>query len=279
MSDEIKKQANALYELYNTGIGNVVEWNKQLPAMQQTKINLDWVRSSMNDSPPEIALTTDEVLLDYLGKATEGAEIVASIPNPTPDLYPVVTTSGSIIPHVYNQFVKNVAYQFQGNPNVVEWAGITITFGEELQAKQNRSNIVHKRLSLLRADLAELHKEATDLCLKAQAEGDSKPVGATMTLNRLLEQFKGSLIDKCRGGSGTRYQRISEFLAANSALTKTVVADGQQIYDSLNNELVQIRKRMEVSSGDRVVEILHEIEDHIIIVTDALDPIKLGVIF
>jgi hypothetical protein len=279
MSDEIKKQANVLYSLYDIGIRNIAEWNKHLPAMQQTRMYLDWIRSSMNVSPAEIAVTTDEILLDYLVKAAEGAAIVGSIPNPTPELYPVVATSGSILPNVYNQYVKKVAFQFQANPDVVKWAGITVTFGEELKAKQNRSDIVRQRLTLLRADLADLHRESTDLCLKAQAERDSKPVGATMTLNRLLEQFKGALINRCRGGDGTRYQRISDYLAANSTLTKTVVIDGQLTYDRINDELVQIRKRMRVSSGDRVVEILREIEDHIIIITDALDSIKLGICF
>ena len=279
MSDEIKKQANVLYSLYDIGIRNIAEWNKHLPAMQQTRMYLDWIRSSMNVSPAEIAVTTDEILLDYLVKAAEGAAIVGSIPNPTPELYPVVATSGSILPNVYNQYVKKVAFQFQANPDVVKWAGITVTFGEELKAKQNRSDIVRQRLTLLRADLADLHRESTDLCLKAQAEQDSKPVGATMTLNRLLEQFKGALINRCRGGDGTRYQRISDYLAANSTLTKTVVIDGQLTYDRINDELVQIRKRMRISSGDRVVEILREIEEHIIIITDALDSTKLGISF
>ena len=279
MSDEIKKHANALFSLYDSGIENITEWNKHLPAMQQTRTYLDWIRSSMNESPPEIAVTSDEVLLDYLDKASEGAAIVGSIPYPTSELYPIVTTSGSVLPIVYNQYVRRVAYQFQTNPSVVKWSGMTIAFGEDLYEKQNRSNVVTQRLTLLRGDLADLHKEATDLCLKAQAESDSKPVGAAMTLNRLLEQFKGALIDKCRGGKGTNYQRISDFLAANSALTKTVVLDGQLTYDRINEELVQIRKRMQVSKGDRVVEILREIEDHIIIITDALDSVKLGISF
>lgn len=279
MSDEIKKHANALFSLYDSGIENIVEWNKHLPAMQQTRTYLDWIRSSMNVSPPEIAVTTDEVLLDYLDKASEGATILGSIPNPTSELYPIVTTSGSALPSVYYQYVRRIADQFQAYPSVVKWSGTTIAFGEDLYAKQNRSDVVAHRLTLLRGDLADLHKEAIDLCLKAQAESDSTPVGAAMTLNRLLEQFKGALIDKCKGGKGTNYQRISDFLAANSALTKTVVLDGQFTYDRINTELVQIRKRMQVSKGDRVVEILHDIEDHIVIITDALDSIKLGISF
>jgi hypothetical protein len=279
MSEEIKKLANALFSLYHTGIENIAEWNEHLPAMQQTRTNLDWIRSSMNDSPQEIATFTDEIFLDYLDKAAEGADILRSIPSPSPEFYPIVTTSGSVLPSIYNQYVRKVANQYQSNPDVVEWAGITIAFGEELQEEQNRSDLVHQRLTLLRADLADLHREATDMCLKAQAECDSKPVGAAMILNRLLEQFKGALINNCRGGDGIRYQRISDYLAANSTLTKTVVIDGQYTYDRINKELVQIRKRMQVSSGDRVVEILREIEDHIIIITDALDPTKLGISF
>ena len=92
-----------------------------------------------------------------------------------------------------------------------------------------------------------------------------------MTLNRLLDQFKGVLIDRCKGGKGTNYDRLSEHLAANSPLTKSAVLDGQRVYDDLSKELMEIRKSMRISSGDRIVEILREIEDHIIIITDALD--------
>lgn len=279
MADGIKKHANALFSLYDSGIENIAEWNKHLPVMQQTRTYLDWIRSSMNESPPEIAGTSDDVLLDYLDKASEGTAIVGSIPNPTSELYPIVTTSGSVHPNVYGQYVRKVACQFQTNSNVVKWSGITIAFCEDFYVKQNRSDIITQRLTLLQGDLADLHKEAMDLGLIAQAESDSKPLGAAMTLNRLLEQFKGALIDKCKGGKGTNYQRISDFLAANSALTKTVVVDGQLTYDRIYEELVQIRKRMRVSKCDRVVEILHEIEDHIIIITDALDSIKLGISF
>jgi hypothetical protein len=162
---------------------------------------------------------------------------------------------------------------------VTRWAGVTVTMGDEIQAKINKSDIVRHRLTLLRGDLPDLHKNATDLCLKAQATSDISPIGAAMALNRLLEQFKGALIDRCRGGDGTRYSRISDRLAANSALTTTVVTDGQITYDRVNLELVQIRKSMTPTNKDRVVEILHEIEDHIIIVTDALDPTKLGISF
>lgn len=280
MSDEIKRRINAIYAVFDQGIDNIAEWNRQLPSMQQTKEQLRWMRDSIDSAPPELTNTTDEYLLDYLEKSFAGTAVIRSIPSPTLSLVPVVTTSGSVLPNVYNQYVRRVAYEYRASPDVTKWAGVTVTMGDEIQAKLNKSDVVQHRLTLLRpADLPGLHKEATDLCLKSQATGDRNPIGAAMALNRLLEQFKGALIDKCRGGDGTRYSRISDRLAANSALTTTVVNDGQITYDRINLELVQIRKSMTTTSKNRVVEILHEIEDHIIIITDALDPTKLGISF
>ena len=75
MSDEIKKQANILYSLYDTGIENLTEWNKQLPGMQQTKQYLKWIKTSLDESPPEVSMISDEVLSDYFEKATLGAAV------------------------------------------------------------------------------------------------------------------------------------------------------------------------------------------------------------
>ncbi len=279
MSDEIKKQATILYNLYDTGINSIAEWYKQFPAMQRTKEYLGWIKTTMDDSPPEISVATDEELLDFLGKAAEGAAVLGSIPRPTPEFYPMVTTSGSVLPNVYNRYVRQMGYQFSSHPDVVKWAGITVAFGEELQAKQNRSEIVRQRLALLHPVLEQLHKEAIDLSFKAQAEADTRPVGASMTLTRLLDQFKGVLLDRCRGGKGANYDRISDYLAANSALTKTAVKKGEATDKALIAELLEIRKKMHASSGNRIVEILREVEEQIIIITDALDSVKLGISF
>jgi hypothetical protein len=279
MSNEIKKKITFLFDLYDTGIANIAEWNKHIPGLQQTKENLRAIKTSIDKAPGVIGITPDEELSDYLEKATEGAAMLGKIPRPQKQTGPMINTTGSALAGVYIGYVNRVGSVFHDDPDISEWVRHTFVACDELREKQNRSETVHHRLMLLRPDLAVLHNDATNLVLKAKAESDSKPVGAAMALNRLMDQFKGALIDKCRGGKGTNYDRIADCLAANSSLTTTAIEDGQAKYDILSEETMRIRKNMQTSSGTRVVEILHEIEDHIIIITDALDPMKLGISF
>lgn len=280
MSNEIKDQANNLNDLYEKAISNITNWNEYLPAMVKAKKNLDWIKNAMNSSPTVISSEMDETLMDYLNKASNDAMILLDIPEPNPSVSTFATTSGSAIPDAFVNFVKDLPYQFRDNQEVAEWAEITIVWGDNLKKEQNRSERVHQRLTQLKTNnLDELHKEAIDLCFKAQAARDLKPVGAAMVLTRLMEQFKGALISNCRLGKGNNYQRISENLADNSDLARAVVTNGQTTYDQINDELVHIRKRMKLSSGDRIVELLREIEDHIFIITDGLDPSKIGITF
>jgi hypothetical protein len=278
MADEIKKQIHNLHGLFVTGLTRIAEWNKYVPGMQQTEQYLSWMENSINQSPAGLNMITDETLLDYLVKANEGAVILGTVPQPTPELYSIVAVSGSAIPDVYIRYVRNASIYLYNQPDVTQWANITIAFGDELRAKQNRSEIVHLRLALLNPMLADLHKQSVGSTLAAQA-GTQNPIEAAANQNRLLEQFKGALITKCRIGKGSEYNRISDNLAANSALTKTIVSDGQLTYNALNAEYIDVRKRIKTSTGDRLVELLRKLEDHIFEITDALDPDKVGIYF
>ena len=278
MVDEIKRRIHILHDLYVTGINQIAEWNKFIPSMQQTEENLRWIESSLNQSPFAISETTDEMLLDYLDKAIQGVAVFGSIPKPTLILHPVVNTSGSIIPSVYNQYVSRIETQLSNQPEVVEWAKNTIATGNSLREKQNRSDKVRKRLTQLRQDLGDLYGQAVNASLAAKAN-IKVSIEAAAILDRVIERFKGELIDRCRRGDKANYKRISDNLAANSELTRTAVEDGQTTYDQINIELMRIRKSMQPSSGERIMELLYLIEDHIIIITDALDPDKLGISF
>jgi len=279
MSSEIRRKIEYLNNLYNSGISNIADWYKILPEIQQTKESLEWIKSSIDKSPPEISPLVDENVLDYLDKATEGVELLGSLPNPNSYIFPVIVSSGSALPSVYSYYVKRTTEVFSDNPSVTKWATETLEVGNQIQFNKNKSDLVKYRLRLIRVDLMSLYIESFDLCIKAKSLCDPKPVGAASTLTRLIEQFKGSLIDKCRFGDGTKYKRISDCLAADSKLTKTVVSDGQAFYDSSTKELLPIRKRMQLTCSNRLMEILHNFEDHVIVITDALDPSKLGISF
>ena len=45
------------------------------------------------------------------------------------------------------------------------------------------------------------------------------------------------------------------------------------------DELMRIRKRLVVSTGEQIVELLRQVEEHVILITDALDPDEVGVTF
>lgn len=279
MTDELKNKVDNLFNIYDHGISNIVEFNNLIPGLQQTRETLQWVRDSLNNSPTQVSLLPNEHLSDILEKATQGAAVLRSFPKPPSELGPVLNTSGSAVYTIYFDHIRKVESYYIGDPIVVDWARTTKITGEKLVEKQNRSGIVSYRLSLIHPMLEMLHKEAIDLCVRAKAEADGRPVGASMTLTRLLDQFKGNLIDKCKGGDGANYNRISERLAANSALTKTTVLEGQSKYENLKSELLEIRKKGKPSSGDRIEQILREVEGHILTITDALDPDKLGITF
>jgi len=278
MSDEIKHRVTVLRGLYTTGLNQIADWNKYVPGMQKTEQYLGWIEGSLNCSPSEIKFVTDETLIDYLEKASAEAVIFGLIPTPAANLSSVVNTSGSVIPSVYTQYVGKIETNFHDNPHVTEWARATIVSGEELRERENRSDIVRMRLSQLNPDLGQLYTDAVNASLAAKA-GTQKPIEAAAVLDRVIERFKGELIVRCRRGEKANYKRISENLSANSELTKTVVLDGQKTYDDLNLELMRIRKSMQTGSGERIIQILHQIEDHVIVITDALDPDKVGISF
>ena len=123
-----------------------------------------------------------------------------------------------------------------------------------------------------------MYNNAVEATFAAKA-GTQSPVEAAAILDRVIERFKGELIGRCKKGDKATYARISDNLATDSPLTKSVVIDGQVTYDTINHELMTIRKGMAMASGERMVELLRMIEKHIIVITDALDPSKVGIEF
>jgi hypothetical protein len=278
MSNEIKKRVSHLHNIYKEGIDNIVEWTELIPALQQTEASLGFIENSLSESPSLLDLYTDEELIDYLDKATQGASNLSSFSHPTEILTSDVLSSGSAIPSLYVGYVRRVSKTSDDHPELSIWAEHTIEEIDIFREKQHRSEIVNTRLTLLKPELGLLHKDAVSSSLEAQA-GIQSSIGPAMTLNRLLDQFKGYLLDKCKGGKGNNYSRISTYLASDSPFTKSVISDGQQTYNDLSNELMRIRKRMIPCDRKRIIELLRQVEDHIIVITDALDPIKLGISF
>lgn len=278
MPDEIRIRVTTLRGLFDTALDHIAKWNQLVPIIKQSAQMVELIDDSWSRAPTAVTGLTSEPLVDYLDKSVREASILATIPAPRLGLGPVLNTAGSAPMAVYTSFVADIGARFQHDQTAVTWANETLHLGQRLEAVRNRSQNVHRRLVLLHADLGDLHDHAVNAVLAAQA-GTQSPIEAAANLDRLLEQFKGNLLARCKTGKGTTYGRISDNLAADSPLTRTVVSDGQITYDTLNGELMGIRKSMQPSTGERVVELLRQVEEHIQLITDALDPNKVGVDF
>ena len=116
MSDELKNGIHVLRGLYDTGLNRIATWNKLVPGMQQTAQYLEWMDDTISRAPASVNITTDERLLDYLGKATQIAGIFRSIPDPNEGLTHFVSSSGTAVSSQYYQYVNNVAYRLHDDP-------------------------------------------------------------------------------------------------------------------------------------------------------------------
>lgn len=278
MSDGLKKEIHELNEVYKTALVRIADLNKAVPNLHQASQILSWMDESMNNCPVDLGEFTDETLLYYLTEVRKGTIVLGSIPNITPELNSFVAISGSAVPPVYNRYVQKAACVYTANPDVAKWAGITITMGEEIRDKQNISDVVLHRLTLLNPELGQHYSDTAKATLSAKATEQGAVASAAM-LDRVLERFKGELIGRCHRGDKATYKRISDNLAMDTDLARDIVTNGQTTYDYINIELMRIRKSMQSDDGNKVMELIHQIEDHIIEITDALDPTKLGISF
>lgn len=278
MSDELKKEIHELQEVYKTALTRIADLNKTVPNLHQASQILSWIDESINSCPADLGEITDETLLFYITEARKGTAALGSIPEVTPELNSYVNISGSAVPPAYNRYVQKAAYAYSANPDVSKWAGITVTMGEEIRDRQNSFEVVLHRLTLLNPELGQHYSDTVKAALSAKST-EQGPVAAAAMLDRVIERFKGELIGRCHHGEKATYKRISENLAINTDLARDVVTNGQTIYDTINLELMRIRKSMLPDDGNRVMELIHQIEDHIIEITDALDPAKLGMSF
>jgi hypothetical protein len=279
MSDnDLSSKIDDLHGMFGNALDKIAEWNKLVPDMQRARDQLSWMSDSIHKAPNIVNSTTDETLLDSLSKSRVAVSGMLSLLYPPNNFGPIVTTSASVNTAVYTQFVHNVSQQLSSIPEVVDWARKTTIAGEALRQNQDRSNEVHRRLNLLSPKLGKLHEQAQQATLSSVAEV-AGAVEAASTQRSLLDEFKGVLISRCRAGNGTKYARISDNLALDSDFTRETVTSGQHAYDSLHWDLSQISHSKTIVTGEQMQRLLYDLEDHIWIITSALDPDKLGVSF
>jgi hypothetical protein len=276
--NDLSSMIDDLRGVYGNALDKIAKWNKLVPDIQHARDQFSWMSDSIHKAPNVVNSTADETLLDSLSKSKAAVSGLLNLPDPPKYLGPVVATSASANTVFYESFVRGVSRQQSDNPEVVDWARRTTATGEALRQAQDRSNEVHKRLNLLLPKLGKLHDQAQQATLSSAAEVTG-PVEAASTQRSLLDEFKGTLIGHCRTGNGAKYARISDNLAIESDFTRETVTSGQVTYDALHWELSQISKSQKKATGEQMQQLLNNLEDHIWIITSALDPDKSGVSF
>jgi hypothetical protein len=280
MSKEIFGRVTKAYMIVDQDIENFGEQRKLLAGRVRYRKGLKMIMNSVKSAPAVLSDVEDEMMENYLKKASEDLSREERIPKPSSAYGTAISTAGSAIPIAFKYYVARVGVEYKDNAEVQCWVRVVDHDVKEYFDEEIRSEDIRQRLSLMHPTLVQYYDEAEEWCLSAEGVKDKRPVGATQNLARLLDQFKGSLLELCGGcGEGKTYLRISECLAANSILSKAVVADGGTTEKRIKDELVEIRKNLGETSGVRMVEIFREIEGHIISITDALDPDKVKINF
>jgi hypothetical protein len=199
---------------------------------------------------------------------------VLNIPSPPENFEIYPSTSGTILPTQYYRYMDNVSHNV-GEAFVLNWVDENKKAYKKIRDAHNTSAEVAKRLAKLKQELGDLHANASEVMLRCAAKA-IEPHLAAADPRRLLEQFKGHLIDRCRSGRKATYKRIADNLAADSEMTTAAIEGEQATYDKLWEEFTHILKRIKSVDHDYLPELFTQLEDHIMIVTSAIDPNKLG---
>ncbi|MGB3717322.1 MAG: hypothetical protein WA996_23105 [Candidatus Promineifilaceae bacterium] len=177
---EIEKRLIRLRGALNSGQIIISAWDRLSPRIEQTDEQLSYVEDTLRNAPPEIDQTTSENLLDILDKAEKALSILDDIPQPPSEMVSFVNSTASATVSSYDDYVRDTKTKFVYIPVVLNWAEKTITLGQELREKYNRSDVVRSRLTEIYPDLGALHRTAVDTTLACKA-GTQSAVEAAST--------------------------------------------------------------------------------------------------
>lgn len=276
MSDDITK--SLIFSLGKTKrdfLNKLEKWNKLAPHIQRDLEYQEWMENAVELEPEILSLHIDENLKSTLTSGYETLPGLLNIPEPPDDIQTHILASGTAAPIQYTRYMIHLERNQSDNAHVINWAKEHIANYNKLRNTHNTSAEVSRRVLKLNPMLGDLHNSSINAILQCSANQIEPPLAAVVS-RRLLEQFKGHLIAHCRTGKKTSYKRISDNLAADSVLTKSAIETEQETYDRLWTELTHIVKRIKNVGPDYLKELFRELEDHIMVVTSAIDPNKIG---
>jgi hypothetical protein len=234
--NEIQKRVRKIRSRFTIAQTNISSWVALLPNIQQADQFLKVVEDSIDNAPEILNNYTNDEVIEHLDMVDNATLFLNSIPATDFNYEQPLNVAGTATGSSYKDYIKYVDTKFKNQPGVPEWVAESYIAFENLDVIQKRSEIVRKRLTQLHPSLGELHEKAVDAYHLAKVRPLST-VEASQTMDILLNQFKGNLIAKCRRGEKATYKRISDNLAVDSELTKYVVSNGQEKYDSIKKEL------------------------------------------
>jgi len=276
--DETKSLILSIGRTKRELIDKLEKWNKYVSSIQQDLEYQEWMENAVEQEPDTLAHHTDENFRGLLVATNNTLPGLLNIPEPPDDLGIYISASGTAPPATYYRYMDDMERNFNENNHVVKWAEKNKSSFEELKESHKISSEVRKRVTKLNPRLGKLHQSATDAILRCAAEIIDPPLAAADP-RRLLEQFKGHLIDRCRTGKKATYRRIADNLAADSEMTRIAIENEQDTYERLSTEFTHIMKRMKSVNHDYMPQLLKQLEDHIMVVTSAIDPNKIGFSF
>jgi hypothetical protein len=276
--DETKVHVYSMGNEKRMFLKNLSEWNKIAPYVVESLKDQEWLENSINNEPQILHNHTNETFREIIEEGLNTIPGLLNLPEPSINIIPLVSSSGSFPADIYYRYINEMVNIMPNDITVAEWSKETKDTYLELQQIKNTSRIVNSRLDKLGNKFVILHNDAIKYSNTSNA-GLEDTIKAASAMRELIDQFKGYLIDKCRGGRGATYKRIAEFLGIDTSLTKLAIEGGQSSYDHIHNELdLIIHRRIEVK-GYPIMLLLRELENHIKIITDAIDTNKFGINF
>ena len=270
-----RKKIEQIRKKVRERLKTIAKLKKEVPSLKKAEEELDWMLNSEESAPKIAGLHQSEFLLNRLGEFDSYLTKYA-IPAPSFDSDFVINSSGTASSSDYINYVYRVRKAFSENNDVQNWVIKVSDAYLALRKNQARTEMVRHRLDQLANRLGNLHQKAKDACWSTSSEIQA-PVEAAAYLRELLDGFKGELIRRCKEGNKSTYRRISDNLAFEN--TKSIVYDQQAVYDEIHHELSEIVKSRLVIPNNRMQELLFSVEDHISVVTIAVDPRKIDIEF
>jgi hypothetical protein len=273
---KIKSQVNQNGKILHDTVSKITKLNKVLPALQQAIIFHDWFEENINKEPEFLATNIDENIVSIVTATYQALGELKNIPDISPYTSSDIIASGSAGTAVYFGYMTNNKERFSSNKEIQSWSDEGTKAYLILEQNSNQTSIVRKRLGKLNLKLVELHIKAEESTLSSIA-GLEFSIASASALRELLDQFKGLLLDKCRGGQGATYQRIAQFLSIDTPIARIAIESNQDEYERLHKTLSRIIHSRLAVEPNLMISYFRQVEDHVKIVTDNLNPSVIGI--